>query len=249
MLLKCFESSWRVNFATLLSEVPRNDADGFSSCTDLKPFESSQTSPSTTNFRPFSKRPSPFVSLTFFIDSKLTPRPQAESNAKLADGRPSATWPSIDLQRGILDGAAIRYKSTCLRQAGWRGRRSSERPGVTHGIRKQNLHVLTLERRGHRRLGLLLPFKHEDVRLASACAVDGHRQGFAIGRKLDLPCARDLAVELVGYFQSAPVRPSCRGHKTRGHVRAHIWIILAIEFHSSPLCYCRLSTYKNLWRY
>jgi hypothetical protein len=36
-----------------------------------------------------------------------------------------------------------------------------------------------------------LPFKHEDVRLSSACGVDGHRQGFAIGRKLDFLGVRD----------------------------------------------------------
>ena len=48
------------------------------------------------------------------------------------------------------------------------------------------------------RRAVLLPFKHEDVRLSSAYSVDGHRQGFAIGRKLDFLGVRDLAVELAG---------------------------------------------------
>ncbi len=65
------------------------------------------------------------------------------------------------------------------------------------------------------RRAVLLPFKHEDVRLSSAYSVDGHRQGFAIGRKLDFLGVRDLAVELAGQFQcvlvqSALVHPSRR---------------------------------------
>jgi hypothetical protein len=61
----------------------------------------------------------------------------------------------------------------------------------------------------------LLPFKHENVRVSSACGVDGHRQGLAIGRKLDFLGVRDLAVELAGQFQcvliqSAPVHPLSR---------------------------------------
>ena len=44
---------------------------------------------------------------------------------------------------------------------------------------------------------LLLPFKHEDVRLTSAHYLHGHRQGLEIGRKLDLLGVHDLTVDLV----------------------------------------------------
>jgi hypothetical protein len=51
---------------------------------------------------------------------------------------------------------------------------------------------------GHLRqdISLLLPSKHEDVRLTLACGVDGHRQGLAIGRKRDLPRDVDMLVAM-----------------------------------------------------
>jgi hypothetical protein len=54
----------------------------------------------------------------------------------------------------------------------------------------------------------LLPFKNEDVWRSSACGVDGHRQGPAIGRKPDFLGTCDFVVNLAGYFQSMLVHTS-----------------------------------------
>jgi hypothetical protein len=52
---------------------------------------------------------------------------------------------------------------------------------------------------------LLLPFKHEDVRLTLADRAHGPGQRLEVGGKLDLLGPRDLALYLVGDFQNALV--------------------------------------------
>jgi hypothetical protein len=42
------------------------------------------------------------------------------------------------------------------------------------------------------RPAVLLPFKYEEVRLRSACGVDGHRQGFAANRRGKLAATKHL---------------------------------------------------------
>lgn len=55
----------------------------------------------------------------------------------------------------------------------------------------------------------LLPFKHEDVRLISACGVNGYGQRLKVGRKLDLLSVVDFAVALlVCQFQCVLVQPA-----------------------------------------
>src|SRR5438445_886662 len=83
--------------------------------------------------------------------------------------------------------------------------------------------------------GILLPFKHKDVRLTSPHLVHSHRQALEIGRKFNLLGVPDLAVELVGHLQSVLVHPVYRGRKAWGNVRAQGRIIFTIEFH---VCRC-----------
>jgi hypothetical protein len=51
--------------------------------------------------------------------------------------------------------------------------------------------------------GLLLPFKHEDVRLTLADRVHGPGQRLEVGGKLDLLGPRDFSLDPVDDFQSA----------------------------------------------
>src|SRR6266851_10125190 len=62
----------------------------------------------------------------------------------------------------------------------------------------------------------LFPFEHQDVRRALIRGVHRLRQSLEIGRKLDLLSVRDLALDLVGDFQSALVQPACRVCRAAG---------------------------------
>src|SRR5215469_8213597 len=96
------------------------------------------------------------------------------------------------------------------------------------------------------RLARLLPFKHEDVWRNSACGVDGHRQGLAIGRKRLFLGTCDFVADLGGYFQSALADTPRRGRSAGGRVRAHTGMILAVERYISGYSLGRIDERKTV---
>ena len=76
----------------------------------------------------------------------------------------------------------------------------------------------------------LFPIKYKDVAgLALAHHAYRNRQGLEICRKLDLPGVRNLALEFVCDFQTAPVHAAARRCRSWSHIRTEVRIIVPIE--------------------